>query len=136
MLVGGISLGQRQVRQFFKGQRVFLAVLALQLAFQDARGSHRGNAHAVAYEQDHVLGAARVGVKLLGFPERFLAGLVPGGSAFDAGSAIFLDFGRGQHAVCTQCESRGGHDGFQSKFHFHFHFQAPGEMLVLNQNLH
>ena len=61
--VGGIGLGGREMREGLPGQHVEFAVDAALLALEDARGGDGREAHAVADDQDDVLGL--VGVALL-----------------------------------------------------------------------
>ena len=56
--VGVVGLREREVGQLLEGELVLLAAAAGPLPGEDARGGHRGRAHAVADEQDHVPRAA------------------------------------------------------------------------------
>ena len=58
--VMGVGLRQGRVGQRLHAERVRLAVDAALLTFVDPAGRDRGDAHAVADEQDHVLGAVGV----------------------------------------------------------------------------
>ena len=71
LLIGAVGLGQGHIGQRLESKLIFFTGEAAQLAFENARGGHRGDAHAVANEQDHVSGAA--GYRLL--PQRFLHGI-------------------------------------------------------------
>ena len=77
LLIPRVGLGQRDVREFFEGKAVFLTRLGVQLAFEDAGGSQRRDAHAVADEKDNVLGVAMFGVQALGIVNEALAVVVP-----------------------------------------------------------
>ena len=59
--IGVVGLAECGVGEGFPGQLVLLARVALALAFEDARGRHGGQAHAVTQEQDHVLRLAAHG---------------------------------------------------------------------------
>lgn len=49
-------LSQCDVGELFKGKFILLAAVSLLLSLQDTAGSHRGHAHAVPHEEDHILG--------------------------------------------------------------------------------
>ena len=53
--VGVVGLGKRGGREMLPAQQILLARGAGTLAFEDACGSYRGQAHAIAEEHDHIL---------------------------------------------------------------------------------
>jgi hypothetical protein len=84
-----VGAAQRGVGEVFPRQAVFLAGTALALAFQDACGGHRGQAHAVADEQDHVLRPAQHRATRRGL-RRAIA--EPPGGGLAAGTGDVRDF--------------------------------------------
>jgi hypothetical protein len=80
LLVPRVGLRERGVRVVLERQAVLLTGLAVHLPFEDARRGDGGNAHAVADEQDHVLGLAVVAlhaIDALAVAHEALAGPVP-----------------------------------------------------------
>src|SRR5690606_5178299 len=110
--IGVVGLAEGGVREALPAEQVLLAGAAVALAFEDARGGHRGQAHAVAEEQDHVLcpaGHGAVGGRARG------AGAVPpfGGLAGGAGDLRYrhLHGGRGGRRMVGSGGGSGGGAG-------------------------
>ena len=112
-----VGLAEAGVRELFPAQQVLLAGLAAALAVQDPCGGHRGQAHAVAQEQDHVLrtaGHRAAGGSLGG------AAAVPPGRGFaarvrhhrhlhrDRGAGLWRRGGSGAGAGAQQQAAGGG----------------------------
>ncbi|KAG1255088.1 hypothetical protein G6F68_010544 [Rhizopus microsporus] len=115
--IGVVGLAERRGREALPGQQVLFARTALLLALVDARGGHGGQAHAVAQEQDDVLGLAghrAVGGRLGGTaavpPLRGLTGRVGDGidGDLEAGRG-----GRGGSAGAGAQQQGGGAGGQQ-----------------------
>src|SRR5690606_17672378 len=106
--IGVVGLAERGGGEGFPAQPVFLAAAALALAFQDARRGDRGQAHAVAEEQDHVLRATAHGAA-----RRRLRRAVaePPGRGFVAGMADGGDFDRGDGGGWAWGGGEGGRGG-------------------------
>ncbi len=51
-------LGQRHVRELFKGEAILLSAVSFLLPLQDAARGDSRHAHAVAHKQDYVFGVA------------------------------------------------------------------------------
>ena len=61
LLLTTAYLGESDVREALEGERVLLAVAStLPLSGVDAAGRHRGDAHPVSHQQDHVASDPRV----------------------------------------------------------------------------
>ncbi len=109
--IGVVGLAQRGVRELLPAQQVLLARLAAALALEDAGGSHGGQAHAVAEEQDHVLRPARHGAAAGG--ARRAAAIPPVGRfAAGMGHRRHLDGDRLRvPGVCGRWGGAGGQQG-------------------------